>query len=173
MSGVQRWLAGALLAVALVGVALAQIVYESERPARDRDSAGAKTTTAPGLYRTGLAGADSDTATAPISPQRVWDGDTAILVSPRFTSAGATATVSVWRYHYTSATYTLLDVAAVQTATASSLLRAGAAGDYLTLDPLVFVAGGADFYDVRVHDVSAGTVSLMARTLGGGAGVAE
>lgn len=169
----RRWLAGALLAVVLTSAALASLVFEGERSSRRRGSTGARINDAPTLYRTGLSGSDSATATTPIDPQTVWDGDPALIVSPRFTSASATATVAVWRYHYAGGTYTLLDVADVQTATAHGTIRAGAAGDYLVANPLVFATAGADVYDVRVLAVSAGTVSLVARTIGGGAGVAE
>lgn len=117
-------------------------------------------------HRTAVDGTDSLTTVTPIDPQQTL-ASTTIVVAPRFTTSAATATVAVWCYQLTAGpTYTLLGISAVQTATASGLRRDGAAGNYLCNAPLFFDTLGADVYDVRYRDVSAGTVDSFAWHVG-------
>lgn len=127
---------------------------------------------APAVYRDNLAADDSATALAAISAQPT-NGDALLVVTPRFSAAGATATVEVWLYHYRSNAATLVGISDVRTATASTLRRAGPAGDYLCNRPVTFDLLGAAVYDVRVRGVSSGTVDLIAWTAGQASAAAE
>jgi hypothetical protein len=95
------------------------------------------------------------------------NGDPTVVVAPRFNTAGATVTVACFLYDDNGAgTYTLMGVADVQTATASTEIRESASGDYLVLEPLYFDTAGADCFDLRYVDESAGTVEGWAWTVG-------
>ena len=116
---------------------------------------------------------DSKSSTT-FSDAQATNGDPTVVVSPRMTVAGATVCVSVWLLEDNNAgTYTLMDISGVQTATASTVFRAGSAGNYLPTSPLTFDTMGADAYEVRYHDVSSGEVEPYARTAGDTSGVAE
>ena len=117
-------------------------------------------------HRTAIDGTDSATTVAPIDPQQTYASPT-VVVAPRFTNIGATVTVEVWCYQLTAGpTYTLLGISTIQTATATGTRRAGAAGDYLVASPIYADTLGADVYDVRYRDVSAGTVNGFAWAVG-------
>lgn len=158
-----------LLAVALLlavaGVALAEVVQENYKPVRQHTSRGA-----PGFYRTALDGSDSETYSAtPVDPQPV-GGDTTLVVVTRHT-VGSTAQVEVGLYTTVSGgTYSFMGVADVQTASASQ--KTDGTG-WLPVRPLYFPLNGAQAYDVRVTDVSSGTVDVKAWTIGAASAAAE
>lgn len=117
-------------------------------------------------HRDAFSADDSAVATTPIDPQPTYASPT-IVVAPRFTVGGATVTAEVWLYQQTGGpTYTLMGISAVQTATGSTLRRAGASGNYVTNTPLLFDSMGADVYDVRYRSVSSGNVEPFAWSVG-------
>lgn len=120
-------------------------------------------------HRTAFSADDSATTVAPIDPQQTF-GNPTVVAAPRFSNSGATALVEVWLYQRTGSSgayvYTLLGVSARQTATASTTLRNGAAGNYLLHTPLFFDTCGADVYDVRARTISAGTLESFAWSVG-------
>ena len=117
----------------------------------------------PAVYRSGLTGADSLVTTPPVAG-RATDGDPTLVVSPRFSAASATCCVEVLLYGADGTTQ--MGVAAVLTATGSGLRRNGAAGYYLTEQPLLFDTMGAPMVDVRLRAVSSGTVDLWVWKVG-------
>lgn len=126
-------------------------------------------TAAPSYYRTAVAGADSTVTTVPINLQSVFGGDTTLVVSLGFTNNAAVATVECWVY---GASSTFLYVADVQTQTATA--RSDLAGTtFYAVRPTYFPLNGATSYDVRITSLSAGTVSVMAYTIGSASIAAE
>jgi hypothetical protein len=161
------WGRAALLVLAFAVVAFAAVVQENYAPMRRDDK------TALVAHRAHSGSDDSAVDATPIDPQPT-NADPTVVVAPRFTTAAATSTVEVWLYAQTgAATLTLMGIADVQTATASSLRRESASGDYLTNEPLYFDTAGAAVYDVRYRGVSAGTVEGWAWTVGASSRAAE
>ena len=122
------------------------------------------------------AHSSTDSSLVDFTPEDIQptNGDLTVVVAPRFNTAGATVTVLVALYDDNGAgSYTLMGIADLQTATASTEIRESAAGDYLALDPLYFDTLSADAYDVRYIDESAGTVEGWAWTVGATARIAE
>lgn len=115
------------------------------------------------------AHSSTDSSLVDFTPEDIQptNGDPTLVVAPRFTTAGATVTVLVALYDDDGAgTYTLMGIADVQTATASTEIRESASGDYMVLEPLYFDLAGADACDIRYFDDSAGTVEGWAWTVG-------
>lgn len=133
----------------------------------------ASTRVSPTFYRTVVSGAaDSTTWTAtPISPQQVGPGNGAtgardgyVVVQPRHTSSPTTAQIEVGRYSQVSAgVYAFQGIADVQTSTSAT--DYDGTGYYPTR-PLYFDLAGCDYYDVRVTNVSSGSVSIKSWTIG-------
>ena len=134
-----------------------QAVVDSSPPARTSGNAP------PAAYRTAVSVDDSATDATAVDAHES-GGNTSVIVAPRFTAAGATATIEVWLYHEGGGTSTLLGIADVQTATADGLRVVSSR--YLCNSPLVFPLWGSTKYDVRVRDVSSGTVDIWAWTVG-------
>lgn len=161
------------LAVLAITMSLAGAVLAQQRVAEQYTEISQAGT--PDGHRTGLSSDDSAVAPAPIDVQDC-KGNPVVVVAPRFSAAGATATVEVWLYHSNGAaspTYTLLGISAVQTATAGSLRRDAASGKYLVVQSLTFDTLGANAYDVRYRGISSGTVDSWSWTVGGGTTLAE
>jgi hypothetical protein len=159
---------GPLLVFLLAAVVVAgQAVTENYNRLK-RDSGGAIA-----AHRAHSSTDSSLTDMTPEDPQPT-NGDLTVVCAPRFNTAGATVTVMCLLYDDNGAgSYTLMGIADVQTATASTEIRESASGDYLALDPLYFDTAGADVYDVRYFDDSAGTVEGWAWTVGAGSRAAE
>lgn len=156
-----------LLVLTLASLALGAAFEEAYKPVERSDAAVVV------AHRVAFSSDDSATSLTPIDPQDV-GGDPTIVVAPRFTASGATATVEVWLFQRTgTSTYTLMGISNRQTATASTTLRAGAAGNYLLHAPLFFDSCGADVYDVRYRSVSSGNVEPFAWTCGARGAFAE
>jgi hypothetical protein len=162
MKSARAWALVAALLVLPIGIAVADQVEE----------AYSRLTGTFTNHRTAFSADDSAVATTAIDPQPT-NGAPTIAVAPRFTVASATATVEVWLYDQENETRTLMGIAGVQTATASSLRRAGASGNYLTNTPLLFDTLGADVYDVRYRSVSSGNLEPFAWTVGATSAAAE
>lgn len=163
---VPPWGRAALL-VLVLGVVAAAAVYQ-ENYARVVSPTG---NTAPTFYRTALSGGDSTTFTAtPVNPQPC-NGDTTIVVVPRHTASGGTATLVVGLYYWDAANgYSFMGVADVQTSTSTQYYDSTG---YYPVAPLYYTTAGATYYDVRNTAVSAGTVSLKAWTIGAASKAAE
>ena len=126
-------------------------------------------TAAPTTYRTVASGAlDSIVTTTAIDPQSVYMGDTTLVVYLRTTNNAATGTVEVWLYGASSA---FIGVSDVQNFVATT--RTDGAGNFYPVRPLYFPLNGATSYDVRVSALSAGSVSLVAHSIGQGSIAAE
>jgi hypothetical protein len=157
------------LLVLLLGVVVWAGTPVSENYGRlKRDSGGA--------IAAHRAHSSTDSSLTDASPEDIQptNGDMTLVVAPRFTTAGATVTVACFLYDDNGGgSYTLMGVADVQTATASSEIRESAAGDYMVLEPLYFDLAGADCFDIRYFDESGGTVEGWAWTVGPASRAAE
>lgn len=152
-----------LLACASMALAATQVT-DTWTTARTLSSSAA-----PAVYRTVTSGAaDSIVTTVAIDPQSVFMGDTTLVVYSRHTVSGGTAQIEVWLYGASSA---YIGVADVQTATSTA--RTDGAGAFYPTRPLYFPLNGATRYDVRVTNVSAGDVSIIAHSIGQGSIAAE
>lgn len=124
----------------------------------------------PGFFAENLDGSDSQTyGSTPVRSQPVHGGDTYLVVVPRL-AAGATCKVEVGLYFRNQDGYSFLGLAGSQVATATD---ATDGTGYYDDDPLIFPLLGAHYYDVRVVDVSSGTVDLKAWTVGAASVAAE
>lgn len=114
--------------------------------------------------RAALSSDDSLDFATPVNAYRT-QGNPTVVVHPVFDTADATVTIEVALYGGTAGPF--LGLATVTTATASNSGYRVDGSDIVT-DSAVIVADtfGAPFYDVRVRDVSAGTVDLTAWTAG-------
>jgi hypothetical protein len=164
-------------ALLLAPLALAAAFVETEAQVRtaNLDGGGA-------AYITAESGDDSTayTDTPGASAQEVrpngTDGtaDTLLKVIVRHSTNDQTAQVEVglWSRRSTGGAYRFLDIADVQTSTAT--IRTYTGGLYLPERPLYFPITGADKYEVRVTDVSgSGTVNISAHTVGADSKAAE
>lgn len=125
----------------------------------------------PEFFAEDLDGSDSQTyGSTPVRPQPVHGGDTYLVVVPRLGAAERTCTVEVGLYFRNPDGYSFLCLAGSQVATATD---ATDGTGYYDDDPLIFPLLGAHYYDVRVVDVSAGTVDLKAWTVGAASVAAE
>lgn len=149
----------------IAGAALASSVHDVYK------SVTTASRSAVGFYRTALDGTDSRTYSAtPIDAQAVLGGDTTLVVVPRLGAASRTVTVEVGLYQRVGDTYTFLAVADSQTATSTASTDGTG---YFAARPLYFPLNGAQYYDVRVTAVSAGTADLKAWTIGAASAAAE
>jgi hypothetical protein len=123
--------------------------------------------------RTAFSSDDSLLGDAASVDQFDTGGDPTIVVAPRFSAAGATATVEVWLFRGTVASNTCIGIADVQTATASTSRRESASGDYFVNEPLYFDSAGADVAEVRYRAVSSGTVEPWHWTCGAASKMGE
>jgi hypothetical protein len=155
-------------ALVLAPAVWADNVTDGERQARTAalDAAGV-------AFRTALDGTDSQTYsdTPPASAQDVVAGtdelaDALLKVIVRHSTNGQTARIEValWSRDATAGTYKLMDVADVQTSTATNRAYGALV---LPERSLYFRLDGADKYAVLVTDVSgSGTVNVAAHTVG-------
>jgi hypothetical protein len=118
---------------------------------------------APSTYRsTGLSSDDSLDWTSPLDTSttviRV-EGNPNLWINGSFSTVGATVTVRTGLYHEASGTWTFLGIADVSTLTASSReLFDGT--EYVSESPIFVDTSGAKYVELRVLDVSGGTVEL-------------
>jgi hypothetical protein len=168
-------------ALALVAALLAPLAWGDEFVETERQARTAELDGAGAAYRTALDGTDSQTYsdTPPAHAQEVRpvgeDGtvDPVLKVTIRHSTNSQTARVEVvlWSRRSTGGTFRLIDVADVQTSTATN--RAYGAL-FLPERPLYFPLTGADKYAVYVTDVSgSGTVNVAAHTVGADSKAAE
>lgn len=150
----------------IAGFALAQSVHDVYK------SVTTANRSAPSFYRADLDGSDSETYSS--SPgddvQPVKGGDTTLVVVPRHSASTSTAQIEVGLYSNLGGSYSFLCVADVQTSTSAA--KTDGTG-YYPLRPLYFPLNGAQAYVVRCTDVSTGTVSLKAWTIGAASAAAE
>lgn len=163
------------LFVACAGLAFGSAFVETEKRARTASLGAAGV-----ALRTGVDGSDSQayTDTPGAGVQEILttatDGtqDSLLKVIVRHSTNGQTARVEVGLWSKKAgAGYQLLDVADVQTSTATNRTYGAL---FLPERPLYFPLAGATHYEVRITDVSgAGTVDFAAHTMGAVAKAAE
>lgn len=157
-----RWSVALTLLCAVVAVAATQIT-DTYSTARLRTSSAA-----PVPYRTVTSGApDSIVTSVAIDPQAVFMGDTTLVVYTRHSTGGTTAQVEVWLYGQAAG---FIGIADVQTATSTAHSDGT---DFFPIRPLYFPLNGATTYDVRVTNVSAGDVDVLAHSIGQGSIAAD
>ena len=161
--GFRRFVVALVLCAGLAAVAWAQSVHDVYRTSRQSSDNGAA-----GFYRTLLDGTDSKTdRSLPSHAQTIRGGDTTLLVVPRHTISGSTAEIEVALYGPGGQ---FRGIADVQTSTSTE--RSDGTGFY-PLRELYYPLGGAVSYSVQCTNVSSGTVSLRATTIGAASLAAE
>lgn len=152
----KAWVAIALLALA--GVALAEISYDSNRVLM---TAPANALGSP------LSSADSSALDTPIRPRQTL-GNSKVIVSPSLSSFGATCCLKVILYQRAAGKIdTYETIAAVQTFTADCPSTDTIGGRFTSRDGFLLAPTlGCQVFDVRVEAISAGNVTWRAWPLG-------
>jgi hypothetical protein len=156
----------AFLAVMIVaGIALADFVSVGYRTTRGVAPATTTDQSAISAVQT-----KNWTAT-PINPVAT-NGNPRIAAFLTFSSSGATSAVECGLYHKdTSGVYTFLGISKSQTITASTTDLKGtdlAGGRYVGTTVGDFDTFGANYYDMRVNTISAGSVTVIHYPFGAG-----
>ncbi len=107
--------------------------------------------------RTNLSSDDSLDFASPVSVYRT-RGNPTICVTPDFDTGGATATIEVALYG--SDTGSFMGLALITTATAGTNWRVNGSDSLEDDNVLSCDSYGAPYYDVRVRDISTGTLDL-------------
>lgn len=151
----------AVLFFSLALPAFAEIVEQGYRQLRGD-------TPAPVAAQTGASSAQSATWTTPINPIRT-NGNTKIAGFVRGSGSGATCTLSVGLYHKEpgSDTYTFLGLSKVQQVTMSTSALADGTLYQATTD-LDADTRAAAYYDLRISQISTGTVTVIHYPYGSG-----